>query len=84
MAEHLSNTAVRLVKSNDELIYSMEGIECVALESMVRNYCGDISRALLSLRKAMVLAQLMGLHRNYQSHSLKVVDPETRARIDPT
>ncbi|KAF2442369.1 hypothetical protein P171DRAFT_364028, partial [Karstenula rhodostoma CBS 690.94] len=81
-ADRLFNQAIRLITTNDELLNSVEGIECVALESMVHNYCGNLRRALLSLRKAMVLAQLMGLHRKAHSPSLKVIDPQIRARID--
>ncbi|KAK7183549.1 hypothetical protein DPSP01_008451 [Paraphaeosphaeria sporulosa] len=82
VADRLLNTAITLVTSNDDLLLSVEGIECVALESMVHNYRGNLRRALISLRKALVLAQLMGLHLNSHSLSLKVIDPATRARID--
>jgi hypothetical protein len=82
MADRLLNASTTLVTTNDELLQSIEGIECVTLESMVHNYRGNLRRALLSLRKAMVLAQLLGLHRQTHSVSLKVIEPQTRARID--
>jgi hypothetical protein len=81
MADRLLNAATTLVTTNDELLQSIEGIECVALESMVHNYRGNLRKALLSLRRAMVLAQLSGLHRQTFSSSIKVIEPQTRARI---
>lgn len=80
-ATQIFNKVTALVTTNDELVHSIEGIECVALESMIHNGLGHLRRALLSLRKAMVLAQLMGLHQEDPSVS-EVIEPQTRARID--
>lgn len=78
-------TAVRLVTSNEDLVGSVEGIESVLIESMFQNSEGNLRRAYLSMRRALVLAQMIGLDKVKCSNSplLKFIDPETRIRIDP-
>ncbi|KAK6508682.1 hypothetical protein TWF506_010761 [Arthrobotrys conoides] len=78
-------TAVRLVTSNEDLVGSIEGIESVLIESMFQNSEGNLRRAYLSMRRALVLAQMIGLDKAKCSNSplLKFIDPETRIRIDP-
>ncbi|KAF3225394.1 hypothetical protein TWF106_002533 [Orbilia oligospora] len=78
-------TAVRLVTSNEDLVGSVEGIESVLIESMFQNSEGNLRRAYLSMRRALVLAQMIGLDKAKCSNSplLKFIDPETRIRIDP-
>ncbi|RYP74624.1 hypothetical protein DL771_002890 [Monosporascus sp. 5C6A] len=76
------NTATRLVTSNDELICSVDGIECVMIESMYLNNAGNLRRAWLANRRAMVMAQMMGLHTGTSS-SRMILEKETRDRIDP-
>lgn len=74
--------ATRLVTSNDELIDSLEGIECIMIESMYLNNAGNLRRAWLANRRAMVMAQMMGLQGRTKSSSMFLED-ETRERIDP-
>ncbi|RYP70319.1 hypothetical protein DL769_005025 [Monosporascus sp. CRB-8-3] len=76
------NTATRLVTSNDELISSVEGIECVMIESMYLNNAGYLRRAWLANRRAMAMAQMMGLHTGTSSPRM-ILEHETRDRIDP-
>ncbi|RYP39933.1 hypothetical protein DL768_010689 [Monosporascus sp. mg162] len=76
------NTATRLVTSNDELVSSVEGIECVMIESMYLNNAGNLRRAWLANRRAMVMAQMMGLHTGTGSPRM-IFENETRDRIDP-
>ena len=78
------DTATRLVTSNDELVVGpLEGIECVILESMYHNNAGNLRRAWLTNRRAMVLAQMTGLH-TMSPHTTTVLEEETRERVDPT
>ena len=77
------NTAGRLVTSNDELLVSLDGIECVMIESMYWNNAGHLRRSWLTNRRAMVMAQMMGLHTGACS-AAAVLEPETRNRIDPS
>lgn len=71
------------VTTNDELIGSMDGLECVMLESVFHGNWGNLRREWMTIRRAMVLAQLMGLHKGPGNHQpLKVLDP-TQRRIFP-
>ncbi|KAH8703548.1 hypothetical protein BGW36DRAFT_288291 [Talaromyces proteolyticus] len=76
-------TASRLVTSNDDLVNTIEGIECIMIESMYRNNEGNLRRAYLIIRRALVIAQMIGLDRGNNSSLLKALEPETRTRIDP-
>ncbi|KAK9421832.1 putative Transcription factor domain-containing protein [Seiridium unicorne] len=75
-------TVSRLVTSDDEIVSSLEGIECVMIESMYHNNAGNLRRAWLINRRAMVLAQMMGLHSGYSPSSL-VLELGIQNRIDP-
>lgn len=75
-------TATRLVTSDDELVSSLEGIECVMIESMYLNNAGNLRRAWLTNRRAMLMAQMMGLQKGTSSPSM-ILERETRDRIDP-
>lgn len=78
------DTVGRLVTSNDEMVSSLEGIECLMIESMYRNNAGDLRRAWLTNRRAMNLAQLMELDKtNITTLSSMVIEESTRARIYP-
>ncbi|PNP41463.1 hypothetical protein TGAMA5MH_06563 [Trichoderma gamsii] len=88
-------TANRLVVSNDDLAGSLEGIECIMMESMFRNNAGNLRGAWVSNRRAMTMAQVMSLHRYRTTVSAsssdgwnarplpKAIDAETRHRIEP-
>lgn len=76
------NTATRLVTSNDELTTSLEGIECIMIESMYLNNAGSLRRAWLINRRAMTTAQMMGLHTGTCSPRM-FLENKTRDRINP-
>jgi hypothetical protein len=80
---HVVETAISLVTIKDELVGSIEGIECIMIESMYQNNAGNLRRAWLAKRRAMVIAQMMGLHRGVSSPSLKILELETRTRVSP-
>lgn len=74
----------KLVTSNDDLVGSLDGIECIMIESMYENNSGNIRRAWITHRRAMVIAQMMGLHRHLSaSPTVPVLEAKTRSRIDP-
>ena len=77
------DTAVRLVTTNDDLIGSVEGIECIMIEAMYHNYAGNLRRAWMAVRRATTVAEMMGLHRGLESPSLRILESETRAAFDP-
>lgn len=79
----MADIAINNVTTNDELISSMDGLECVMLEGLFHGNWGNLRREWMTIRRAMVLAQLMGLHRGPENHQpLKVLDP-TQRRIFP-
>ncbi|UPX20657.1 uncharacterized protein EKO05_0010883 [Ascochyta rabiei] len=75
-------TAFRLVTTNEELTTSVEGIACIMIEAMIRNHAGKLHRAWISLRRAISIAQLIGLHRNQNLASNRFLDPGTRSNFD--
>ncbi|KAK4454646.1 hypothetical protein QBC34DRAFT_392261 [Podospora aff. communis PSN243] len=77
----LVDAASRLVTSNDELVNSLEGIECLMMEAMFHNNAGNLRRAWITHRRAMAIAQMMGLHRGLTTGRAKSIDLETQARI---
>lgn len=76
------DTAIRLVTTNEDLITSIEGIECIMMEALYQNYAGKLHRAWMAVRRAVTVAQMMALHRGLNSPSLRILTPETRSRFD--
>lgn len=70
MEKFLSDTST-LVTSNDELVGTMEGLECLVLQGIFYSNAGKPRRAWLCFRRALDVAQLMGLH-----HRLKISDKD--------
>ncbi|KAM0248711.1 hypothetical protein ACHAP5_003201 [Fusarium lateritium] len=65
------------VTCNDDLVSSLEGIECMMLEGLYENYAGNLRRSWLATRKAVMIAQMLGLNRG-------IVPPSFRgAAIEP-
>ncbi|KAL4867478.1 hypothetical protein BDV12DRAFT_186651 [Aspergillus spectabilis] len=62
--KRLSETAIRLVTKHDDLIgTTVEGLECVLMEGNYHLNCGNLRPAWIAFRRALGLAQLMGIHR---------------------
>lgn len=55
--------AAGLVTTHDELASSVEGIECIMIESMYHDTAGNARGAWITIRRAMTMAQMIGLHR---------------------
>ncbi|KAJ2892672.1 hypothetical protein MKZ38_009487 [Zalerion maritima] len=82
------DAATSLVTSNDQLVNSIEGVECVMIECMYYNNAGSLRRAWLAIRRAMLLAQALGLHRRRPGGfglraPVRTVEPESPSRLDP-
>lgn len=54
---------IQKVTFDDELIGNFEGVECLALQGLYEVNAGNLRRAWLCYRKAITIAQLLGLHR---------------------
>ena len=80
MMKRLAETAIQLVTTQDELLGTVEGIECVMMEGSYQANCGNFRSAWIAMRKAMTLAQVMGIHRPGPC-PMRFLDP--RRRVDP-
>ncbi|KAF6811747.1 hypothetical protein CPLU01_15047 [Colletotrichum plurivorum] len=71
-------TAHKLVTSNDELVASLEGVECIMLEGLYENYAGELKRSWLAARRAVMISQMLGLNRGVSPTSLAglVIKPD--------
>ena len=78
MSKRLADLAINLVATKDELLDSIEGLECVVIESVYQANLGHLRRSWIAGRRAVSIAQLMGLHRLDNRTQYNVLDPKTR------
>jgi hypothetical protein len=57
------STVQTLITSDDDLVASMEGLECLILQGLFHINAGNPRRSWLTFRRALNIAQLMGLHK---------------------
>ncbi|KAK7443688.1 hypothetical protein Landi51_09036 [Colletotrichum acutatum] len=76
MQKYLSGASS--VTRNDQLTGSQEALECLILETVFHTNAGNLRCAWMVLRRAIGLAQLMGLHHD-QPDKLMTLDPQTKA-----
>lgn len=63
LMERYINTVNRLIIVDDEIAATVDGIECIVLESKYHINMGRPRRAWLLMHRAIAFAQLLGLHR---------------------
>jgi hypothetical protein len=64
LMKRLAETAIRLVTTHNDLVgTTVEGVECVMMEGNYHLNCGNLRPAWIAFRKALSLAQLLGIHR---------------------
>ncbi|KIW20705.1 hypothetical protein PV08_01282 [Exophiala spinifera] len=73
----LADAAISLVTTNDEFSSSLESLECILLEGQHHSNCGNIRRAWLAHRRALMVAQLLALDR-VNGPAPRRLDPETK------
>jgi hypothetical protein len=78
--DDLAKAAIRIVTTNDSLLGSLEGLENIILEAFYHTDSGDIRQAWITMRRAVMAAQLLGLHRSGH-YRYKIID--SRNDIDP-
>lgn len=61
--ERYLTTVSGLVTSDDELVSTMVGLECLTLQGVYHINAGNPRRAWLMFRRALNIGQLMGIHR---------------------
>ncbi|KAI1264527.1 hypothetical protein F5Y18DRAFT_83336 [Xylariaceae sp. FL1019] len=78
MMHKLVRVANLNVTTRDDLVDNIEGLDLVGKESWYHANNGDLRKALVTIRRAITIAQVMGLHR--AGHKCcKVVKSDTRA-----
>ncbi|RDW65976.1 hypothetical protein BP6252_09611 [Coleophoma cylindrospora] len=77
MAKRVAEIAIGRLATNEELLGSLEGLECIMIESLYQLNAGNLRRSWVAMRRAMLIAQLMGLHRSSNEVQYKVLDPDT-------
>ena len=75
MMQRNVNFVAKEVISDDELTGSMEGVECFALQGLHQVIAGNLRRSWLAFRKAINVAQLLGIHRMSLRTSKDAPDP---------
>lgn len=78
MSERLADLAISLVTTKDDLLGSIEGLECVIMESVYQANVGNLRRSWVAGRRAVSIAQLMGLNRSDNRAQYHVLDPKTQ------
>lgn len=63
MMERLADLAIGRVTTNDQILGSIEVLECVMIESVYQANIGSLRRSWVACRRAMSIAQLMGINR---------------------
>ncbi|EFQ34097.1 hypothetical protein CGRA01v4_12159 [Colletotrichum graminicola] len=76
-------TAASLVTANDELLGSVEGLECLILHGFYLINSGNLRKAWLAMRRALSMAQLMGIETD-GARSMKSCDPATDPNTVPS
>lgn len=77
MMKRLANTAISLVTTNDDLLSTVESVETIMAEGIYHANSGDLRRAWVVFRRAMAVAQLMGMHRS-TTNTMKLIDRDTK------
>jgi hypothetical protein len=80
--EQLADSAIKLVNTNDLLLGTLEGLENLILESFYHMDSGNIRRSWITMRRAVMTAQLLGLHRPGH-HRFKIINQQQND-LDPT
>lgn len=77
LIRRFAEPAITLVNNNDDFQGCIEGLECIMLETMYQANNGNVRRAWFVCRRAMVIAQMMGLHRRgVRRQQLKILEPD--------
>ncbi|RYP57169.1 hypothetical protein DL769_009644 [Monosporascus sp. CRB-8-3] len=78
LMRRLVTAATTWVTTNEEMHGTVESLICIILEGVFEINCGNLRRVWAVYRRAMTVAQLMGLHRSPMP-PLKRIDPGLNA-----
>ncbi|KAB8205452.1 hypothetical protein BDV34DRAFT_99614 [Aspergillus parasiticus] len=79
LMRRLMTAATTWVTSQEDMHGTVESLICIMLEGVFEINCGNLRRAWAVYRRAMTVAQLMGLHRSPMP-PLKRIDPGLDAK----
>ncbi|KAB8276464.1 hypothetical protein BDV30DRAFT_206161 [Aspergillus minisclerotigenes] len=79
LMRRLMTAATTWVTSQEDMHGTVESLICIMLEGVFEMNCGNLRRAWAVYRRAMTVAQLMGLHRSPMP-PLKRIDPGLDAK----
>ncbi|EAW17321.1 uncharacterized protein NFIA_072350 [Aspergillus fischeri NRRL 181] len=78
LMSRLKTAATTWITTKEEMHGTVESLICIILEGVFEVNSGNLRRAWVVYRRAMTVAQLMGLHRSPMP-PLKRIEPELRA-----
>lgn len=78
--DELAESVINNVTTNDALLGTLESLELIVLEGFYHMDCGDARRAWIANRRAVMTAQLLGLHRPGH-YRFKIID--SPAKLNP-
>ncbi|KAF6812392.1 hypothetical protein CPLU01_14898 [Colletotrichum plurivorum] len=73
--EQLAETAISLVCENNRLMGSIDALQCIILQVAYLANGGNLRLSLLACRRAISVAQLMGIHRPHDASAIETLDP---------
>lgn len=76
MSVRLADLAIRHVTSDDKLLGSVEGLTCIMMESVYHASSGNLRRSWMTARRAITVAQLMGLSSESARMQLEVLEKD--------
>ncbi|KAL4936874.1 hypothetical protein BDV06DRAFT_227489 [Aspergillus oleicola] len=76
VSQRLASTAIDALTTNEELLGTAEGLECMVLKGVYQSACGNLRQSWLTFRKALTFGQMMGIHRP-DGLPIPKVDPVT-------
>lgn len=79
LMRRLLTAATTWVTTKEEMQGTVESLICIILEGIFEVNCGNLRRAWVVYRRALTVAQLMGLHRTPMPQ-LKRIDPSLDAK----
>lgn len=73
--ERLADAAISLVCEDNNLMETIDALQCVILQTVYLANGGNLRLSLLACRRAVSIAQLMGIHRPHDQSPVKTVEP---------
>lgn len=77
MMKRLADVAISLVTTRDDMLDTLEGLECVLLEGIYQANCGNLRQSWFVFRRVMAVSQLMSIHQSV-NQPLKTIEPKTK------